>query len=192
MGDSFLNSTLWGAVIGAIGSIAGGYYASKYQTNRQIKIEESRNKQKIKDSATVVYGDIITLIKAMLFYRKSNGLVGFYFAYSSDYSSHIDTLSERIDSDETYLLRRIYGHLVHMHQSTLVPTINSSQINLLVTPNYEAACTLLYGSKGKFLGHTGHLTDTLTEENYHHLTDHMENNIKDLLKTLSEIKLEHL
>lgn len=155
MGDSFLNSTLWGAIIGAIGSIAGGYFASKYQTSKQIKIEEIRQKQKIKDSATIVHGDVITLVKAMLFYRRRDGLVGFYFDYSSDYSSHVDMLSDRLGSDKTYLLRRIYGHLVHMQQSTMVPTINSTEIKLLVSPNYEAACNLLYESTSKFITYTG-------------------------------------
>lgn len=193
MAGSFLNSdAFWGAVIGAFGSIAGGYFASRYQTSRQLKLEENRQKQRIIESAAIVHGDVITLVKAMLFYRRRDGLVGFYFDYSADYSSRIDMLSDRLGSDKTYLLRRIYGHLVHMQQSTMVPTINSTKIKLLVSPNYEAACNLLYGSTNKFITYTGHLEEALREENYSHLTNSMKHDVLDLLTKLDEIRREHI
>ncbi|MFX3646280.1 MAG: hypothetical protein ACE3K2_02255 [Paenibacillus sp.] len=191
---SFLNDRAFiGAIIGAIASLLGGFFASKYQLKRMEKAEDLKQKQRIKVSSQIIYGDIITLVKAMLYYRrKEHKIVGFYFDYSADYSNHIDVLTERIGGDKTYLLRRIYGHLVNLHHATMASTINSTEINLLASPVYEAACKLLYGSTGKFIGHTGHLWETLTEENYDHLTDAMEHKVKNLIDELEKIKSECL
>ncbi len=190
---NFLNSdAFWGAIIGAIGSIAGGFFASMYQTGKQIKIEENRQRQKIKESAVIIHGDIITLIKAMLYYRNKDKMTGFYLNYSMDYSSHIDMLSDRIGGNKTYLLRKIYGHLTHLQKSIMLPTIDYVDIKMLVIPNYEAACELFYGSREEFVANTGHLGESLTEENYNQLIDRMENKIQQLLKTLDEIRLGHV
>ncbi|MMZ51432.1 hypothetical protein D1872_131700 [compost metagenome] len=193
MAWNFLSEGFVGAIIGAAASISGGFFASIYQMKQQKKAEDEKQKQRIKVSAEIVYGDVITLIKAMIFYqRNSNKIVGFYFDYSTDYSSHVDLLADRIGGDKTFLLRRIYGHLVYLQHVTLVPTISSTEINLLASPIYEAACKLIYGSLGNFIGNTGHLWETLTEENYDHLTNGMEHNVKMLIEQLEELKSERL
>lgn len=185
---NLLNSSFWGAKIGAAGSIAGGYFASRYQIKRQLSAEKERNMKKVKESASIVYGDIITLVKAMLFYRNKGSIVGFYLDYTQDYSAHVDLLSDHIGGDNTYFIRKIYGHLVHLQSVIILPELNSTKLALLASPNYEAFCKVFYGSTEKFALQTNHTGDTITEANYSHLFIGMEPRMKSLLDLLNKIK----
>lgn len=188
---SFLNDRAFiGAIIGAIASLLGGFFASKYQLKKMEKAEDLKQKQRIKVSSQIVYGDIIILVKSMMYYRGNSTFNGFYFHYSADFSNHIDLLTGRIGGDKAYLLRRVYSHLVHM-QDASVPPISKEKDNQ-VELVWVASCKLLYRSTENFISNTGHLWESLTEENYDHLKNGMEHNVKELIEELEKLKSEHL
>ncbi|SEU32429.1 hypothetical protein [Paenibacillus sp. NFR01] len=189
MAYSLLSKEFIGVLIGAAASISGGIFAARYQIKRIKESEAAKQELKVKISARIIYSDIHTLLKALLFYRKNDHkIVGFYFDFSADYSKHVDLLYERLSGDEIFLIRRIYGHLVNLQEATRTATLNSTEINLLASPIYEAAYKLIYRDSETFERQTQAFWDSITESNYNQLKNGMDKKIENLVDQLEVLK----
>ncbi|OKP95402.1 hypothetical protein [Paenibacillus sp. P46E] len=157
-----LLSGLIGAVVGALGSIVGGLWATRQNIKLQRKAELERKTEQIKLSAAILYTDIENYLKEMVHLSKVDPIINYGFgSHDSRYSDHIAVVGNKIDSSERYALHVMYGMIMKYQELTKTETFSLETLavrEMLLTKQMEYFCTVVYGSKEDFVRQTQSLS----------------------------------
>jgi hypothetical protein len=180
-----MNETMWGAIIGAIGSILGGFLATLFNIWRHRTTEDEKEKRQIKISSSIIYTDFYGLLKEMIYYSKNNTYQGFG-SHNAYHSNHIATLESKLDSNEMHSIHQLYGVLIRYQRSTMLDTLNSTEQKSHLQNDFSRFCTLVYGSMEDFKRNV----DNINIDNLDHelITRNMLPRFKEIMNKLKDLK----
>lgn len=150
-----LLSGLVGAVVGALGSILGGLWATRQNIKLQREFEVERDTEQIKLSAAILYTDVENFLKEMVHLSKADPIINYGFgSHDSRYSDHIAVVGNKIDSSERYALHVIYGMIMKYQELTKTDTSSLQTLEIremLLRKQIDYFCTVVCESKEEFV-----------------------------------------
>lgn len=183
-----LLSGVVGAIFGALGSIIGGLWATK--SNIKLQREEAQliEMRNLKLSAGIIYNDILSLLKEMVYMSNSEPIKNMGFgSHNSRYADHVANLKDKLSPDEQYALHYLYGLLMRFQRICQIETHNLSELaayEMSLGKVFERFCKEVYGSTEKFRIQTGNLS----LKNFDYALRTMEPPFVKLFNTLDELR----
>lgn len=176
---------LLGSLIGVSGSILGGFLATSYNIWRQRVAETRREQKKTKIGAGIIYFDIFTLLKEMMFILKNKRSQGF-ISFSPNYSEHIASLGDNINENDNYCLSQLYGFLIKLQKSTMMDTLNSTEIQIHLSSVLESFSSAVYGNMSNFSNNVHNLN--IDKLDYELSTRYMLPRFKECLDKINSLR----
>jgi hypothetical protein len=141
---------LWGAIIGAGGSILGGFAATGVTIWRQNVALKKVELKQTKKSAGIIYNDILGFLKEMTFISDSNKKRQGHGSHTFDYSSHISAISKELNIEEIHAIHVLYGFILKFQKNTMQEVPFSEQLHEYLQADFHLFCEMVYGTMGNF------------------------------------------
>jgi hypothetical protein len=121
----------------------------------------------------------------MIYFSKNNNHQG-YGSHNADHSNHIAALESKLDSNEMHAIHQLYGFLLRYQRSTMLDTLNSTEINQHLLIDFGRFCITVYGSIEEFKINV----DNTNIDNVNHelITRNMVQSFKETLNKLKDLK----
>lgn len=185
-----LLSGLIGAAIGGVFSIIGSLWATKSNIKSQREETELIAMRNLKLSAGIIYNDIISLLKEMVYMSNAEPIKNMGFgSHNSRYADHVANLKDKLSPDEQYALHYLYGLLMKFQGICQIETHNLSELaayEMSLGKVFERFCRDVYGNTENFRIQSGNLSLQNFQIDYALRT--MEPPFKNLFNTLDELR----